>query len=135
MTTYGEAVQMGLGANLAVCINNEVLCAGEALATVIMDEEISSIIPNELKSTLTHVLCHLSVIRELSETMDIHYDREISKFDEENLGKLKEVSKEISQLPIIKSLQDIIGMTDEARVARHNANMKAIDKMESGKLN
>lgn len=125
MTTIGEAFQMGLSANLAVSIQNEVNCAGDALSAFALAN-----IPNasdELKTTISHVLNHLSVIRELAQAFDQHLDAEIKKFDEENPGKLLAVSREISENDLIQKMQDIIGMTAEERVARIQHNLAALE--------
>lgn len=129
MTTYGEAFQMGLGANVAVAIRNEVSCAGDALSTFALAN-----IPNasdELKSTITHVLNHLSVIRELAEEYDGYLDAGIEKFDDDNPGKLRIVSKEISESELIVKMQDIIGMPAEERAARIRKNLGELEAREN----
>lgn len=125
MTTIGEAFQMGLSANLAVSIQNEVNCAGDALSQFALS--VADTASPELQRTVSHVLNHLAVIRELAEAFDQHLDAEIKKFDEENPGKLLAVSREISENDLIQKMQDIIGMTAEERVARIQHNLAALE--------
>lgn len=137
MTTYGEAVQMGIGANLAVVTLNEVNCAGEALANYYLNDqnEVRDDLSPETKAVLTHVMRHLTAIRDVANHLDIHYDKGISAFDDANPGKLLAVSREISEMPLIKELQDIIGMTDQEREVRKNYNLSELSKKMEAKQN
>lgn len=132
MTTYGEAFQMGLGANVAVCVLNEIQCAGDAL-----NASLSSIdpetLPEELVVTLNHVLSHMISLREIAGIADEYFDKAIGEFDEANPGKLIEVSKEISEHPVILGMQDALGMSPEERLRKIEANLSTIAEQDAAK--
>lgn len=135
MTTYAEAVQMGIAANLAVGIQNEVICAGNALSNLMLvGDSIRTDLPEEVVSVLSHVMNHLTAIREFTEVADEYYDTEIPKFDEANPGQLLHVSAEIADLPIVSKFQDIINMSPAARRAKKESNLRDI-QTGNGTLN
>lgn len=126
MTTYGEAFQMGIGANVAVSVLNEINCAGDALSEKTLEVAIDPNVPQEVKEMLVHVLHHLSVVRELTEAYDGFVSEAIHNFGDENPGKLYNISKEISEYPLIIQMQDIMGMSQEQRLAKIKRNLDAL---------
>ena len=136
MTTIGEAVQMGIGANLSAGVQKEVMCAGLALTQMVMGDgdEPRNDLPADVLSVLTHVMNHLTAIRDFTEVADEYYDEVIPAFSAENPGQLLVVSAEISDLPVIGRFQDIAEMTPEERAAKKEQNLTLI-KNENGTLN
>lgn len=137
MTTREEIVQMGIAANLAVGVMNETLCAGTALTRAMETngEFDPEAIPAELRDVLSHVLGHLSTIRELASVMDEFYDKSISTYNAVHPGQLGGISKEISKVPVIRKLQDIVGMSDDQRAAVARKNAEAIRHSEAAQEN
>ncbi len=126
MTTYGEAFQMGIAANFAVGTLNEISCAGEALSRKALELAENPNIDGKVLDTLSHVLNHLSVVRELCEAYDEVLTEKIEAFSEANPGKLTAISKEISEDELIVRMQGIIGMSQKERVDKIEANMKQL---------
>lgn len=130
MTTYGEAVQMVFGANLAVGVLNELGCASQALALATLQnipllEELEKTNP-EFVRALTHISNHLNATRDLAATVDQHMQAELHKFKDENPGKMETIAEEVSNSELLRLMQDAVGMTDEERTAMRVANLRNI---------
>lgn len=125
MTTYGEAYQMGLTANLIEGMSTEVTCAGDTLSQ--FAEKYEEELPNEVKGVIAHVLNHLSITRELFERVGDEIDARFQLFDSENPGKLAQISNELRESQVIADMQAIIGMTPEdvLRIIAENAEALA----------
>jgi hypothetical protein len=113
MTVYPEAYQMALTANLIEAAQIEINCAGDTLCEWLDEGTLTE----ADKVIVTHVLNHLSVVRELNEYTGNYIDVKLAAFNEEHPGKLDAVSVELRESKAITDMQKIVGMTPEEVIA------------------
>lgn len=131
MTTYDAAFESALSSNVTKTIGLGIECAGQSFTDFINDLP-DEVYTEEKQKLAEHILHHLKAINSIAMTSFLYTEDKLTKFEQDEPGKLQSVAKELGESKVIKDLQTVLDSTteqlDEAVDKRNSA--LAVEQME-----